>query len=62
MVNAFMTDPGSYWRLTAGLVKRAGSVAWYALASKDGKLARPTMAPVLTFITRPVAPTAWFLL
>ena len=35
-VNAFMTDPGSYWRATAGLLNSSPSVVAKSLASYDG--------------------------
>ena len=55
-VTAFRTDPGSYWRLTAGLVNSAGSVVGYWLASKVGTDARAMIAPVLTSMISPSRP------
>jgi hypothetical protein len=36
IVKAFMTDPGSYWRATAGFANRSPSVVANWLASYDG--------------------------
>ena len=36
MVKAFITDPGSYWRATAGFANRSPSVVAKSLASYDG--------------------------
>ena len=60
MVNAFITDPGSYMRETAGLVNSSPSVVAYWLASYDGKVAMPSTAPVLASMTTPVTPAALF--
>ena len=60
-MNAFITDPGSYCRLTAGSVKSAGSVLPYELASNDGNEAIAMIAPLWTSITSPVAPWARFI-
>ena len=35
-VKAFITDPGSYWRATAGLLNSSPSVVAKSLASYDG--------------------------
>ena len=58
MVKAFITEPGSYRRETAGLVNTSGSNVPYLLASYDGKVASASTAPVLTSITTPVTPCA----
>src|SRR5258705_7364999 len=58
IVTPFITEPGSYAVLTAGLTNDASDALLYRFGSNDGRLASAMIAPVCGSMTITVPPLA----